>query len=281
MMLRILLNKYHEGAAEGVLKNTAPNDIKSILNQDVKSNLPEAAFASPTEIIKRIHYSWFKPDLEKLPQKIANAAVSLLPEPQSSKLREALQIQLPPPSFSTAVKKHLLRSFFKRICKKDVMPLDYLPPSPMTYLAKMEKGDLIKVIDYLGLYDLAEEFRHIVHKAQIENIYKCLSKRQHAFLRQCMHQKEKLVTQNLKLDRWDGDCAKLTKLLHHRGTVRLGYALSGQHPDLLWHISRILDSGRGEKLLSYYQKEEIGVVTKALLLQVKNVTEYLNKTGKP
>ena len=93
-------------------------------------------------------------------------------------------------------------------------------------------------------------------------------------MRICLHQKEKLITQKLQLEHWDGDCRKLGKLLHHRGLVRLGYALSGQHKDLIWHISHILDAGRGNKLTRYYHKNKIPGVSQTLSYQVLAVIDF-------
>ena len=278
LMLRILLNRFHEGSAEAIVKAVSPDDVKMILNQNIQSKDVGPILSYPSDVLTKIHYSWLQPELDKLPKNVLEVAISLLPDPIKTKLREAFKIKAESFNFSAPVHKFLLNHLFKHVYKDDPLPLDYLPSSPMTPLAKFQKEDLIEVVDYLGLYDLAEEIRQIVHKKQIENIYKCLSNKKHLYLRQCLHQKEKLVTQSLQLERWNGDCQKLAKLLHHRGILRLGYALSGQHTDLVWYITHLLDSGRGEKLLSYVQKEEIPGVTQALRLQVKNVLDYLNQT---
>jgi hypothetical protein len=278
LMLRILLNRFHGGAAEAIVKGVSPDDVKMILNQNIQSKEIDPILAPPSDILMKVHYSWLQRELEKLPKNVIEVAISLLPEPIKTKLREVFKVKEPSFNFSNRIRTFLLNHLFKHIYKEYPLPLDYLPTSPMTPIAKLQKEELIEVIDYLGLYDLAEEIRQIVHKKQLENIYKCLSNKKHLYLRQCLHQKEKLVTQSLQLERWDGDCQKLIKLLHHRGIVRIGYALSGQHPDLLWHITHILDSGRGEKLYNYIQKEEIPGVSQALRLQVKNVFDYLFQT---
>lgn len=274
-MLRILLNRYHEGAAESIVKGVSPEDLKMILNQNVSSRDVAPALASPTHILKKIHYSWLQPEIAKLPKHLTGIAAALLPEPHASKLKETFHS--PSLQCSETIRTYLLNHLFVHIYKEEVIPLEYLPETPLTPIAKLTKEEIIDIMDYLGLYDLAEDIRQIVHKKQIENIYKCLSNKKHIYLRQCLHQKEKLVTQSLQLEKWDGDRQKLTKILHHRGTVRLGYALSGQHPDLIWHITHVLDSGRGTKLAGYYQKEEIPSVTAALRLQVKSVIDYLTK----
>jgi len=67
--------------------------------------------------------------------------------------------------------------------------------------------------------------------------------------------------------------------LHRRGIMRLGYALSGQHPDFIWHLSHRLDIGRGRLLKKNNFKNEIAGVTMPLQQQVANIINFINKTG--
>ena len=73
LILRILLNRYHEGAPETALKTLAPDDVKMIVNQNVLAKDPQSLLADPDELLKRIHYSWLIPELEKLPKKLIPA----------------------------------------------------------------------------------------------------------------------------------------------------------------------------------------------------------------
>jgi len=218
--------------------------------------------------------------VQKLQKNKLNLLLSVLPEPHSSKLRMALKETSEPVTFSEPMRSFIFNQLYPEIKLKDVLPIEYLPLTDMNELAHFKKNGIVDLIDFLGLYDLSEEVRRIVDKKIVENIYKCLTRKKHQFLRGCLHQKGKLVTQSIRLEHWDGNCQKLAKILHHRGMIRLGYALSGQHPDLLWHITHLLDTGRGEKLSRYYHKEEIPGVTEALKLQVKSIVKFLKKMEK-
>src|ERR1043165_236077 len=87
LMLRVLLNRFHEGTLESIVKSVAPEDLKMILNQNITSKDIAPVLASPAEILKNIHYSWFQAQIEKLPEQVRRTAVSLLPDPLKSKLQ--------------------------------------------------------------------------------------------------------------------------------------------------------------------------------------------------
>lgn len=127
------------------------------------------------------------------------------------------------------------------------------------------------------MYDVAEEIRHIVDKEGLKKIYKCLNTVEREFLRVCLHQQEKVVTKRIQLDHWNGDSILLKRILHRRGLSRLGHALASQHKSLQMEVVYTLDSGRGEILKQYLLKQEIKRVAPALILQVVNLINFLNK----
>lgn len=277
MILRLLLNRYHTGNVEALLRGLPEGDSQKVLNQNIESKNVKATLFQPAENLKIIHYSWLIPKLQNLSKDKLFLVLSLLPEPQGSKLRDHFSELTEPPHLSPPMKSFLFQQLYSELQLNQIMPLEYLPESELTPLVKLKKNEIIELIDFLGLHDLAEEIHHIVDKKILENIYSCLTKKKQAYIRQCFHRKDKLVTQRLQLENWDGDCQKLMKLLHHRGMVRLGYALSGQHPDLLWYITHILDTGRGEKLSRYYHKEGIPGVTASLKKQILKVINFFKK----
>ena len=96
-----------------------------------------------------------------------------------------------------------------------------------------------------------------------------------------MHHKDKVATPSLGLDKWRGNCEKLKTVLQTRGLVRLGKALSGEHPDFIWHLIHILDTGRGQALLKYYSKSAVPGITSALAQQLANLMNFLKKKSEP
>jgi len=277
LMLRVLLNRFPGSNKESLLQALPENDVQRILSIPVDSPEIEPLLRSPFESVRRVHYSWLISQLQSMDKEKLPLILALFPDSYASKLRQRLNLTSKSIHLSSSAKRFLTKQLYNAITFESVLPLEYLPPSEMTQLAQMENKDLLDLIDYLGLYDLAEEIQLIVDKYLLEQIYTCLSFKKRKFLRMCLHQKEKLITQRLQLEYWDGDCNRLHKLLHHKGIVRLGYALSGQHKDLFWHITHLLDTGRGKKLLRYYTPDPLAGITNPLIKQVKRVITFFKK----
>jgi len=132
------------------------------------------------------------------------------------------------------------------------------------------------LIDLMGLHDLAPEARRIVNPNYLKNIYTCLTPKQFHYLKICLHRKEPIIAPKLGLDPAKIESAQLRQTLHRRGLVRLGRALSGQHPDLIWHIAHVLDRGRGALLLQAHRPHESSAITSILEQQVLQAMHFLN-----
>src|SRR5262249_37799794 len=139
------------------------------------------------------------------------------------------------------IKSFILNMLYSYLKAEKHLPKEYLPESDLSALLKWSKKKLISLIDYLGLYDLAIEIRHIVNPNYLKNIYSCLTPKQQYFLKVCLHQKERLTTPKLGIDPTKQDCDRLKKLVHRRGLARLGKALAGQHMDAVWYLAHTLD----------------------------------------
>lgn len=277
MMLRLLLNRFHKGAQDTILKALPEEESQKVLSVPIDSSDIQAALTAPLDMLENVHYSWIVPKLQELPPNTLPFILALMPQPQASKIGEILSIKDSIAPLSSPMKRFILQQLSHLIEFNDTLPVAYIPKTEMTHLAELKKHELVDLIDFMGLYDLSEELHQIVDKKLLENVYQSLTHRKQVYLRQCLRSKEKLVTNRLNLEHWDGDSEKLMKLLHHRGLVRLGYALSGQHRDLVWHITHILDTGRGEKLERYINEKEIPAVTQALREQIHNVIEFFKK----
>lgn len=280
VMLRLLLNSYHKGNQDDVLKLLPEEISKKVSELSIQSSDFQAAMTAPLDLLKTVHYSWLTPKLKELPKNTLPLILSLLPDPQATKLKNNLSIKGNLPEFSPKMRTFVLQQVSHLIDIDEALPLAFLPRSDMTELSELKKRQLVELIDYLGLFDLSQELHHIVDKKVLENVYSSLTPIKQVFLKNLLQSKEKLVTNRLNLDNWDGSQEKLLKILHHRGMVRLGYALSGQHPDLNWHITHILDTGRGEKLLRYINEKEIPGVTTTLKEQIQSVLMFFKKVSK-
>lgn len=176
---------------------------------------------------------------------------------------------------SNIAKAFILNRLYQYLEINEHLPIEYLPETEFSLLTKWTKAQFIDLIDYLGLYDLASEVRHIVNRNYLKNIYTCLTPKQFYYLKVCLHQKEQLVSPKLGIDPTKQDCPQLKRIIHRRGLLRLGRALCGQHADLVWHIAHTLDMGRDNLLLKEYQPEELPKVTQILKQQVLNLINFL------
>ncbi len=277
VMLKVLLNRFHQGSLDDIIAILPEDQANSIKSMDIVSQELEPATLQLQDLLKGIHYSWVKPLIEEQPLEVQILSLSALPEPHCSKLMQLLHPDTKKKSLAKPLQAYLLQRLHQTLQKENILPVSYLPVSPLSVLAKSNKKELLTLVDYLGIYDLAEAIRQIVDKRNLKKVYQCLSDKKQQFLHSCLHQKERLVASRINLDEWDGDSRKLNQLLHRRGMMRLGTALSDQHPDLIWHICHTLDTGRAAIITKCIAKKKPAGVVPASAQQIINLMNYLNK----
>lgn len=224
-------------------------------------------------LLDYVHYSWFLPTLKAYSKKEASYFVAAL---GTEKMLSFSKAGLPPTKTALSkagedyLRRHLLESLTGS--KSHLLPREYLPESELNILANFSKNELILLIDYLSLYDLAAEIRQIVETKILKKIYSFLTEDQKKFIKSIMMNKEAISFARIGLDRFDGNEENFRNLLHRRGLIRLGIALSTQHPDLIWYITHVLDIGRGSALAKGSKK---GVSAQAQAAIAHNIMELL------
>lgn len=277
LMIRVMLNNFHQGAPDVVLSALSKEMANAILELDVSSQDAPHILNEPKHLVQHVHYSWLAPVIEKFPPKMQPFFLTALPKSKAFLLSEMVKKPLHPARLALSTRLHLLDIISAKLKPAAVLPAPYLPATSLSPLLSMRKGEIVQLIDFLGLYDLAEEIRRIVDKKHLKAIYNCLTIKKQHFLRICLHQKERLSIPRLGLDKWQGDCKTLENLLHKRGLFRLGKGISGMHPDFLWHLMHRLDVGRGRILQQCYVREEIPGVTQALIQEILNLMNFFKK----
>lgn len=273
-LLKVLLNRYHKGSLESAISFLPEDAALAVRQNPTGSQNLKPALASVEDQIKRIHWSWLKPFLSQQSKKMLPLFISSLPKEQAQKLSTAFKIS-PIENISPPLKHFLLQQVSAAVVDPNVLLPPYLPESPLNDLVKLSKSELLTLIDYFGLYDLAETIRQIVDKRYIKQIYSCFSIRKQEFLRQALHQRERLIPTHINLEKWKGDCLELKQTVHLRGLLRLGMALSDQHPDLIWLIGHTLDTGRAAVLSECSKKEKAPGIAPALTHQLMNLMNFL------
>lgn len=280
MFFKVLLNKFHPGAKETILKNLPSDESKAVFTLTATAQDPSVVFSWPETLLSRTHYSWIIPSIQLLPRALQTLAVASLPQPQRAGLTKLLHMEEPVIPPSPAVKKFLLHHLYALWSPSAALPLDFLPPTQLALLLHLSKKELVEICEFLALYDLAEAIRHIVDKKYLKTLYLCLSHKQQQFLRICLHKREKLTVPPLQLETWDQQPETLQFLLHQRGLLRLGKALCGQSSAFIWHITHTLDTGRGALIAKYYLPDEIPGVTAILVQQLLSLINFLKQMSK-
>lgn len=271
MLLRVLINRYNSKAGSALLKFLPKEEAREVMNEDIPSTDLNPILELPQKAISKIHFSWIQPALAKFPESLQRLFISALTPDQIAGFKLSHPLTL-----SDFVKSFLLNRLYQELEIKEHYPIEYLPESDLSELTKWNKLNLMDLADFLGLFDLASEVRTIVDRNYLKNIYNCLTPKQLQYLKLCLHQQEKLMAPKLGIDPSKQDCHKLKYVIHRRGLFRMGKALCGQHPDLVWNIAHVLDIGRGAILLKEYQTQELPKVTKILKQQVLNTMSFLN-----
>lgn len=272
-----MLNHYHQGSLEDAINLLPEENAKIIGSVETESQDLQPALVQPDGLLKPIHYSWMKSFIENQPDHLIPFYLSSLPESQMDKLSQLLNIKPSSIPISPFLKAFFIRRIYHAIFDQEIIPSEYLPPSPFNSLAKWPKEELLMLIDYLGLYDLSEAIRKIVDKRYLKQIYRCLTPKKQEFLRTCLHQRERLASTRLDLNQWKGDCNELKAILHKRGLLRFAAAISLQHPHLIWHICHRLDTGRASFIAKSMEKDKAPGVVSALGQQLINLINYLKQ----
>lgn len=231
------------------------------------------------DVFEKVHWSWFLPTLKSHSLSEQQLFLASLEGSYSKNLERELHIP-PPKNDLIPVAKNFLRGLlFSSLVGpvNELLPSECLPPHPLNRLLTLSKKELTQLIDDLSLYDLAAELRQIVETKILKKIYSFLTEDQKKFLKIAMAQKESFSVPRIGLDKWDGTAELFHHLLHRRGLARLGAALSGQDPDLIWYVCHQLDIGRGTALFKLCEKEGMPELTDAVLKQIEECLATIRK----
>ena len=277
LMLGLLVNRYHQKSPEKFLKSIPSAFTKEVSLGDLPHDQPALCLEHPRHKIEVLHYSWLIPYFKKTYPSLMNALLTVLTEKQRKGVVKILKISYQEQTIAQPVQNFLMHDLIKKLEVGPILPRSCLPQTSLTLLSSFTKDQILELVDYLGVYDLTEEVKRILDKKYLKNIYNCLHPLKLKFLRQCLHQKTRIISSRLGLQHWEGKCEELQAILHRRGLLRLAKALSGQHPDLIWYVTHILDTGRSQIIYNQVQIKENPSVTAGLIQQVQTVLNFIHK----
>jgi hypothetical protein len=277
LFFNVLVNRYHAQDAATFLSTLPQNTLQSLKDHPTSSSDTIAGLRLPDQTFTHMHYSWLVPVLRQEKKFLQPLLVACLSDKQQQGICRQLQIPTPKPKLSKVVQRYLLRYLTTQMGITQIIPRAYLPANPLTPLASLSREQLILLIDYLGLRDLAEALRPIVDNRLLQAIHRCLKPAELQLVRAYLHQRDTLKVAKLNFSTWDGQRDSLRLMYHQRGLARLAKALAGQSPDLLWHISRHLDQKRAKFLESLTEAKDSTAVTQTLILHVVAILDFLQR----
>ena len=225
------------------------------------------------DLLNTVHWSWFLPTLKSYMPEEQTLFLSTLDPVPANHLAEEIPCKMPKKSLSelgTSYLRHLLLNSLIGTHDR-LIPKDFLPPSPLNRLLDLSKKELTALIDLLSMYDVAAEIKQIVETKILKNIYSCLTEMERNLLKQVSLKPESYSLPRMGLERWDGNRDALRLLLHRRGLARMGLALSGEDPALIWYVCHQLDIGRGTALFKLCVKESSPPTIEAAAKQVEEL----------
>jgi hypothetical protein len=259
-----------EYKAQGDLLKLLPQSFRQTVQDNPLSEISLKNFlGNPLERFHSIHYSWFLKELPKFSSFEKGFALSLLQEELKSKIKKTLPFQETPPPFF--IKELLINKWSSFLFPKELLPMECLPENQWFFLLKLPKNEIIKIINYLGLFELADLFKRVVDKKLIASFFSFLTNEEKLFLKQCMQQREVFRLKDKVIETLIKKGMSSEKILrdelHKQGLIHLGLILSKMEPDFIWYLTHKLDTGRAKIILDYTTKKITDPVRKALIDQ--------------
>ncbi len=273
MVCKALLESVDLDQQSKLLALLSTDDQKEI------ESLPSAGLSREEKLIKedeleRIHYSWLAPFLRTLSESDLRFFLAALGPAQVKGLQEQLRFSNHLPTLTKPARGYLRSHLFKQLTS-ELLPIELLPPSSYNILLRLNDAQLLEVIVYLGLYDLAFEMRQIIATSILKEILNALPPRQSEFVQKEMLEPEELIFKRLFLQGWDGTPATLAKLVEERGLERLGAALYDCDSNFLWYLTHQMEMLRATHLLKYCTRAQNARALKRLNEQYLKILSYL------
>lgn len=264
-------------------------ELIQLLSESAQVDLQELPAPTPLEKkqlrydpLEQIHYSWLSPYIRTLSENDIRLVLAALSEKQSKELQKQLGFGNHLPHLTLLSRRHLRRKLLEILTQnQELLPLAFLPASPLNKLMQMDADTFSHLVLFLGLHDLAFEMRQIIATDALKKIFSSLAKKEGEYLKTLLLHQEPLVFHRLFLTKWDGTQEHLRRLLEERGLHRLGTALYSAHPSLIWYVTHRLDMHQGTLLLKYKEKHTHARAEKILTDQIFHIITYLSSKESP
>jgi hypothetical protein len=269
-----LLNDFTKGATNQYLQ-FLPEDIQGELESyQIYEEGALKLFPNPSELVKKIHYSWLANTFKDLSDEVFPLYMSTLSKEQLAGLEKLLKKEWKKVELTPFGENFILTNIYKKYIKEqESLPVAVLPQSGLNKLLNFDKRQVISLIDFFGLAELAVEIKDLNKDYIVDKIYACLPIDKKQYLEKCVEGVGGVALSSFQIDKWDGDKEKLAILLHQKGLMRMAISLSAQDTSMVWHVCHKLDTGRAEVIQKYVKEEKEPEDIAALGSQLQELLE--------
>ncbi len=272
VLLKAFFNKYAPEKEE-YFSRFFPEQLQKSLGTSSENLSLNPSYFLVENLFLKVHYSWFLPTLNSYEKDIP-LFLAALPEEIGKNLQKTLGIKplsSLTPRGALFLKHHLIHSLLGE--KENLLPPEYISSSILSPLLGFSKKRLVRLIDYLSLYDLAYEIKHIVDTKLLKQINQCLKDPLKAFLQKLLPQTE---GERIPLQNWDGSKRSFYVLLHRKGLKKLALLLNKEQEALIWYVAHTLDIGRGSSLLKLCEKKVTANLAPAIMRGLQELLEKIS-----
>jgi len=272
--LKSFLEQCSPAERSSLVNYLAPIDKQSLEKLPKTYGNPRHDMESPEELLRHIHPSWLSPFLRTLSEKDIGYFLAAIGHPLSNVVGKELLYAGTIPTLSKLGKDYLQKTILGYLTAEidDLLPLSFLPESPLNALLDIKNELLNLSLDFLGLHDLCVEVKQIIEKTKLKKINAALSMNQQKYLKILLQSPEPVAFAKMGLSNWNEDPEKLKTLIRQRGANRLGKALFAQDPSLIWYVLHKLDFERAllvKKLMSPMDN------SRAVQILIAQIIEYI------
>ncbi len=196
-------------------------------------------------IIDQVHYSWFIPMLNVYSKPEASLFLLCLKPSNRKALKDLLDLEDVENNLQPYTKDFLKEKLTQSLIKKEdsLLPIECLKASKLNEILSLSKTKIIKLIDFLAMYDVAKELKFIVDKKKLKKIYSYLKSDEKAFLKKILNKKEAFESKRINIEKYILEKSKFRRILHSLGLIRLSIALSKESIDLIPVLQIHFDEG--------------------------------------
>ncbi len=227
----------------------------SYLPDHLKKALADETFPEKTvpvsltieKLTRRIDISHFKEFLKTLPANEQKVFISAFPK------YKQVQLSDEPTTFgeftAEGLSNTVLKMLFEKVLKGFPPPV-YLPFHPILEILGDTGIALIKLVHYLGLYDVAMELKTIISRKTLKTLQSAFDAEEISFLNIASNKEGGKLLSPIHLEEYNGDEKELREYILERGIYRFAQGIHNAPIEYHFFITYFLPVKIGEKVNS-------------------------------